>query len=189
MKRLLFCVGALIITHCASGMEGRNSRKGYTEIPSPQEKKHPYCWTNSCANDNHDDAQTLRNLGNIQEPQNLASSVFVEVMLEDNQSHLMARDTKVCEISKDSDGTSNQPSSVPAQANNKDSQKPAINIRDVAFSQDSATIEYYLHTGKEGSTQTASVKFDQTDKRPLANGLIVTISALIASSKPDGTRK
>ena len=110
-------------------------------------------------------------------------------MLEDNQSHLMARDTKVCEIPKDSDGTSNQPSSVPAQANNKDSQKPAINIRDVAFNQDSATIEYYLHTGKEGSTQIASVKFDQTDKRPLENGLIVTISALIASSKPDGTRK
>jgi len=191
---MLFCIGTLISTHSAWSMDWGNSKKGYTEIPSPEEEKHhPYCWTDSCVKttEEGEDAQTLRNLGNIQEqPQDLQGSVFVEVMLE-NKSGLMARDTKVCELAKHN--KDNDPLSValsaPAQTNDLESKKPAVTIQQVAFSNDSAIVRYYLNTGREISTRTVSVNFNQTDKTPLGNGLIITIAAHLASSKSDVTTR
>ena len=191
MKRLLFCVGAFIcITYSPFIMAGKGKLKeGYTAIPSP--KTNPYCWTNSCAKDTHDDAQTLQNLRDLQSTQDLQSTVLVEVLLE-NRSELMARDTRVCEISKESDDTSNQASSALDHTNNEDPQKPTITIQNVALSQNAATIQYYLHTGNagSGSIKTASINFNQSPtKTNLENGLIVTISALIASSNPNVTHR
>lgn len=204
MKRVLFSFGAFIITHCAWSMEW-GSKKGYEKIPSPQEQQNPYCYLDTCQRDEQaaEDARTLENLkdlqktlrtqGNIQgHTQIVTSSVYVEVMLEDHKSQLMARDTKVCELSDDISDDNSDPLSIalsaPSQSNNQDSKKPAITIQHVAFNESSAIVQYYLNTGHEKTTRTAEVIFNLPDKKPLDNGLIVTIAAHLASSSA-ATRK
>jgi hypothetical protein len=176
MKRVLILVGTLFcITNSTWGMWG--DKNPYTQIPSPQDNK-PYCWTESCVHSPHDgeDAQTLANL------QGLQSSVFIEAMLENSQGKLVSRDTKVCVVSDDPHDVSHQASPQTLRQDAKDTQKAMIAIKEVTVGNNRATVEYYLRTGGNESTASVTLDFNNSEKQKLNNGLMLTISAMIASS-------
>lgn len=187
MKRVLFCFGALLcVTQCAWSMDW-GSKKGYEKIPSPQEKQHPYCHTNSCAKDNHDDDQTLRNLLN-----DLQSTLLIEAKLCENnpETTLVAHDTMICDLSAGNHHQTTEILSEPDPSYSINAQvQPTIAITKAEIDGKSALIYYRLQTKGKSSERSTSINIDQATQIPLEKDFIIKLSAYLASSKPNGTRK
>jgi hypothetical protein len=170
--------------HSAWGMDCRNSKRGYTEIPSPQEKQqNHYCWTDSCVRDTQEgeDAQTIENLKDLQ------SSLFIEASLykDSTAEKPIAQTAKVYDLPNDIDF--NQVPSVIPDIHDGNIQNPTIAIQNVVPMGNQFAVHYILE--RETNTRTALVSLNKTIQAPLDAGLVITISAFLASSKPNATRK